>query len=82
MEMRRQDSGKQDGNMRQAGAPEAGLRPHLSGRGQLTSICSMRMGSASWRVMASGDTKVTKILSGKAGKSHQPLCGFPASHAT
>lgn len=39
-------------------------------RGQLTSIRSIRMGSASWIVMASG---VTRILSGGGGKSHQPL---------
>lgn len=33
MEMRRQDSGKQEGNMRQAGPPEAGLRPQTLWKG-------------------------------------------------
>ena len=80
MEMRRQGSGRQAGNTRRAGPPEAGLGLRLSGREQLTSICSMRMGSSSRRVIASGDSTVTRILSGGAEKSHQPLCGFPVSH--
>lgn len=40
---------------------------------QLTSIRSIRIGSASLIVMASG---VTRILSGGGGKSHKPLFLF------
>lgn len=48
----------------------------LCAGGQLTSIRSIRMGSASWIVMASG---VTRILSGGGGKSHS-LCFFSSPH--
>ena len=44
----------------------------LEFKGKLTSICNMRMGSASWRVMVSGDFAVAKVLSGGVGKSKQP----------
>lgn len=36
----------------------------LEFKGKLTSICNMRMGSASCRVMVSGDFAVAKVLSG------------------
>lgn len=41
-------------------------------KGKLTSIRSMRMGSASCSVMTSGYCTVAKVLSGSAGESHQP----------
>lgn len=64
-----------------AGPSEAGLGPQaLCAEGQLTSISSMCMGSASRRVMASGDSAVTRALSGGAGKSYQPFRFFPSSH--
>lgn len=47
-----------------------------SGRSSSPSIRSIRMGSASWIVMASG---VTRILSGGGGKSHS-LCFFSSPH--
>lgn len=42
--------------------------------GELTSICSMRMGSASCKVMTSGDCTVAKVLSGRVGKSYRVYC--------
>lgn len=77
MEARRQDSGGRRSGYRGPGPSDAGLRPWtLCAGGQLTSIRSIRMGSASWIVMASG---VTRILSGGGGKSHS-LCFFSSPH--
>lgn len=45
-----------------------------TGWGILTSIRSMRMGSASCKVMTSGDCTVAKVLSGRIGKSYRVYC--------
>lgn len=60
-----------------AGLSAAGLGPQsLCAGGQLTSIGSIRMGSASWSVMASGGSTVTGILSEGAGSHNSPSISF------
>lgn len=69
---RREDPGGREKSTQGSWAVRSGtLAPWAAGR--LTSTCSIRMGSTSRSVMASGDRTVTGIRSAGAGKSHQPI---------
>lgn len=66
------------GNGRQNLRDATGLHWSPVFPGKLTSIRNMRMGSASCRVMISGDCTVAKGLSGGVGKSQEPSYFFPS----